>query len=623
MKKEHIDIDRMVMESHYLNSLDRELTGSSMSDMEREGYLIEIRELKESKQEQTRLIKELLATIKELKDNLGRNMEIQKRQEDMLDSLRVEVSKLLQVLSDKDIRIVELENEVRTLTDRVRVRNKDLYGSKSQKRKVVPSEKKSREEEKDDWRNDKNNRDNAGSSSKDKVSGKEKQELRQERVKSEFLCDDRDKKRGPYKKMSAAVEVYHETTLEGIPEWMKFVKYKTIKEYTKKSYVQSDTFRVAVLEDEFGVRHEYYKSANAEDNSMPHEYVVPHTSCSPEFLAELVLSEHMLKVPNLREGIRMEADKFVSCSNTLKNWKHWGAKVLRPLLGLFKVRLLQEGTVVNIDETWTRIRIKFKGDGTKLGHYFKKYIWVLVNKINKVSYFFYDNEENDSRGHRPIAKFLGLASVDIQSDGYVVYKFLEGSTPGLHLLCWAHVRAKYKLALEISKDAEAEAFLNDIGYLYMVESECILKNMTYSEIKARRARRDVRMVLKRLERRGKRLMKGIKNGTYKCSKNMHDALAYMLNGWDKLRVYLKDGRYTIDNNIAERAIRPFTVYRKNMLHFGSEEGIEDTMTYLTVIETVKMWGYNVKDYLVRIFTDAIKGIKDYTIYDPARMAAMV
>ena len=27
-----------------------------------------------------------------------------------------------------------------------------------------------------------------------------------------------------------------------------------------------------------------------------------------------------------------------------------------------------------------------------------------------------------------------------------------------------------------------------------------------------------------------------------------------------------------------------------MLHFGSEEGIEDTMTYLTVMETVKMWG---------------------------------
>lgn len=61
-----------------------------------------------------------------------------------------------------------------------------------------------------------------------------------------------------------------------------------------------------------------------------------------------------------------------------------------------------------------------------------------------------------------------------------------------------------------------------------------------------------------------------------------------------------------------------------MLHFGSEECIEDTMTYLTAIETAKMWGYNVKDYLVRICTDVIKCIKDYTIYNPAGgMAAMV
>lgn len=41
--------------------------------------------------------------------------------------------------------------------------------------------------------------------------------------------------------------------------------------------------------------------------------------------------------------------------------------------------------------------------------------------------------------------------------------------------------------------------------------------------------------------------------------------------------------------------------------------VEDTITYLTVIETLKTWGHNVKDYLVRIFTDAIKGIKDYTL----------
>lgn len=73
-------------------------------------------------------------------------------------------------------------------------------------------------------------------------------------------------------------------------------------------------------------------------------------------------------------------------------------------------------------------------------------------------------------------------------------------------------------------------------------------------------------------------------------------------------------------NLAERTIRQFTVYRKNMEHFGSELGVSDAMVYMTVIETLRIWGYNVKEYLERIFTDAIKGISDYSQYDPSVMA---
>lgn len=57
----------------------------------------------------------------------------------------------------------------------------------------------------------------------------------------------------------------------------------------------------------------------------------------------------------------------------------------------------------------TKVRIKFKGDKTKLGRYFKKYVWVLVNKAKQITCFFYDNDENDSRGKRPIQTFLGEA----------------------------------------------------------------------------------------------------------------------------------------------------------------------------------------------------------------------
>jgi len=42
------------------------------------------------------------------------------------------------------------------------------------------------------------------------------------------------------------------------------------------------------------------------------------------------------------------------------------------------------------------------------------------------------------------------------------------------------------------------------------------------------------------------------------------ALVYLTNQWHRLVLYIDDGRYPIDNNPAERAIRPFTIGRKNV-----------------------------------------------------------
>lgn len=41
-------------------------------------------------------------------------------------------------------------------------------------------------------------------------------------------------------------------------------------------------------------------------------------------------------------------------------------------------------------------------------------------------------------------------------------------------------------------------------------------------------------------------------------------------------------------------------YAKNSLHYSSEEGVEMAMTYLTIIETAKMWGLQVKEYLTYV-----------------------
>lgn len=106
----------------------------------------------------------------------------------------------------------------------------------------------------------------------------------------------------------------------------------------------------------------------------------------------------------------------------------------------------------------------------------------------------------------------------------------------------------------------------------------------------------------------------------------------MLNGWGELQTYRKDGRYTIDNLPAERAIRPFTVSWRNPQHNSSEEGVEMAMTYFTFIEAAKMWGLQIKEYLAYVWRELISGLgfaacseglknKDYESMTPEMMIA--
>lgn len=69
--------------------------------------------------------------------------------------------------------------------------------------------------------------------------------------------------------------------------------------------------------------------------------------------------------------------------------------------------------------------------------------------------------------------------------------------------------------------------------------------------------------------------------------------------------FLKDGSLPIDNNLAERAIRPLTTQRNAMLHFGSDEGVEVAVTCHSIISTVKMQGRSAWEYLDMFFTKSL------------------
>src|SRR3546814_3017185 len=69
-----------------------------------------------------------------------------------------------------------------------------------------------------------------------------------------------------------------------------------------------------------------------------------------------------------------------------------------------------------------------------------------------------------------------------------------------------------------------------------------------------------------------------------------EAMRYALSRWVALSVYIDDGRVEIDNNIAERAMRPLGLGRKNWLFAGSDKGGDRIANIMTNIETVKLHG---------------------------------
>ena len=88
-----------------------------------------------------------------------------------------------------------------------------------------------------------------------------------------------------------------------------------------------------------------------------------------------------------------------------------------------------------------------------------------------------------------------------------------------------------------------------------------------------------------------------------------DAIRYALDRLPKARPYLDNGFLEIDNNSAERSMRPISLGRKNYLFMGSEGGGKSAAIAYTLIETAKLNGVDPQAWL----TDIIGRIADHKI----------
>jgi hypothetical protein len=153
--------------------------------------------------------------------------------------------------------------------------------------------------------------------------------------------------------------------------------------------------------------------------------------------------------------------------------------------------------------------------------------------------------------------------------------------------CWAHARRKFHDAATVVKAADRRAgkrIAADEGLKLcndLFELEKQFRDMTADERYAARREKSV----PKIEEIKAWLDKSAIEVLPKTATGQ--AIAYCLNQWTKLTAFLLDGRLEIDNNRAERSVKPFVIGRKNWLFANTPIGATSSAILYSIVETAK------------------------------------
>ena len=193
----------------------------------------------------------------------------------------------------------------------------------------------------------------------------------------------------------------------------------------------------------------------------------------------------------------------------------------------------------------------------------------------------------------------------LQSDGYAVYDMYENKKGVLPLGCWAHARRKFEEALSEDK-ARAEYALEQIGLLYDVERQADKENLSYEQ----RAELRSRLSYPIMVAFEKWLLKEYPNVLPKG--RIGKAIRYTYNIYNKLTRYHLDGRWKMDNNLAENEIRPIAVGRKNWLFCKNHDAAESAAIVYSLLGCCKSSGVNFREWLVYFLENVHHYDNDYS-----------
>lgn len=315
---------------------------------------------------------------------------------------------------------------------------------------------------------------------------------------------------------------------------------------------------------------------------MPYQPIAKGLA-GPNLLAHIIVSKYEDHIPLHRQERIFGRYGVELSKSTLCDWIMQCANLLSPLTDKLRQKILV-APKIHTDDTPILVQGEEK---IKTGR-----LWVYIGcgGLDPPSIVYNYTENREGRWPQ---EFLKGYEGYLQADAYAGYDALYAEGKVVEIGCFAHVRRKfYDIVSQCQKATHAQEALGYIARLYAIEATA--KDLVYEERKKIRQEK-ARPILEEFKK-----WLDAKAEAFPPKSPMGLAISYTTKLWAALTRYTEDGMLEIDNNRAERAIRPIAVGRKNWLFAGSDKGGKAAAIIYSLVETCKQNNIQPYEYLADV-----------------------
>ncbi len=325
---------------------------------------------------------------------------------------------------------------------------------------------------------------------------------------------------------------------------------------------------------------------------------------APSMVAHLLVAKYVMGLPFHRLEQRFAFEGFPLDRGTMCRYAEDAGATLGAIVEAARKDALSRAFCLSTDATGVSIQPTPLDDGKRQpcrkGHFF-------VTLADRDHVFFDFQAKHDSLAVWEM--FKGFSG-HIQADAHAVYNALFRGTPPkgaksddedendatrgpppTEVGCWSHARRKFWEATVCKHKLGLEG-LRKIDEIFAKDRE--LAELPPSR---RKERRDA-VVRPLVDAFFAWVATEKKHVTARGLVNT--ALGYAARQEEPLRRFLDDGRLRLENNAAERALRPIAVGRKNWLFFGSDDHASAAANLFSLVASCKLHGLDPEAYLAEV-----------------------